>query len=43
MLVDLYDTPRDRNPWKYLRRLGYERSMVERELSRFPACVKVKQ
>jgi len=41
VLIDLYDTPRDRNPWKFLRLLGYERDAVERELSRYPACTRV--
>lgn len=35
-LVDLYDTPADKNPWKFLRRLGYERSSVLATLERFP-------
>jgi len=41
VLIDIFDTPRDRNPWKFLRRLGYERGVVERELSRYPACTRV--
>ncbi len=35
-LVDLYDTPPDKNPWKFLRRLGYERSRVQATVGRFP-------
>jgi len=35
-LVDLYDTPADKNPWKFLRRLGYERSSLLATLERFP-------
>jgi hypothetical protein len=36
VLVDLYDTPPDRNPWKFLRRLGYERSDLHAALAGFP-------
>jgi hypothetical protein len=32
VLVDLYDTPADRNPWKFLRRLGYERAALHAAL-----------
>jgi hypothetical protein len=35
-LVDLYDTPADKNPWKFLRRLGYERSSILATVERFP-------
>ncbi len=36
VLIDLYDTPPERNPWKYLRRLGYDHAAVERSLSDLP-------
>lgn len=36
VFIDVFDTPRDRNPWKFLRRLGYERTAVETVLARFP-------
>ena len=36
VFIDVFDTPRDRNPWKFLRRLGYERTAVETVLTRFP-------
>ena len=36
VLIDLYDTPPDRNPWKYLRRLGYDHAAVERALADLP-------
>ncbi len=32
VLIDIFDTPRDRNPWKFLRRLGYDRREIERTL-----------
>lgn len=32
VLIDIFDTPRDRNPWKFLRRLGYDRRRIERAL-----------
>jgi hypothetical protein len=35
-LVDLYDTPPGQNPWKFLDRLGYERSRVHAAVARFP-------
>jgi hypothetical protein len=35
-LVDLYDTPADKNPWKFLRRLGYERPSILATIERFP-------
>jgi hypothetical protein len=36
VLIDLYDTPAERNPWKYLRRLGYDHATVERSLADLP-------
>jgi hypothetical protein len=36
VLIDLYDTPPERNPWKYLRRLGYDHAAVERALADLP-------
>ncbi len=36
VLIDLYDTPPERNPWKYLRRLGYDHAAVERSLGDLP-------
>lgn len=36
VLVDLYDTPPLRNPWKFLHRLGYERSDLHAALAGFP-------
>jgi hypothetical protein len=36
VLIDLYDTPPERNPWKYLRRLGYDHATVERSLADLP-------
>jgi hypothetical protein len=36
VLIDLFDTPPERNPWKFLRRLGYDHARVERSLERFP-------
>ncbi|HYG61191.1 MAG TPA: hypothetical protein VEL74_01310, partial [Thermoanaerobaculia bacterium] len=36
VLLDLYDTPPDRNPWKFLRRLGYERSDLHAVLAGLP-------
>jgi hypothetical protein len=36
VLIDLFDTPPERNPWKFLRRLGYDHATVERSLERFP-------
>jgi hypothetical protein len=36
VLIDLYDTPPERNPWKYLRRLGYDHAAVERSLADLP-------
>lgn len=36
-LVDLFDMPADKNPWKlFLHRLGYERSSVLATVERFP-------
>lgn len=32
VLIDVFDTPRDRNPWKFLRRLGYDHVEIERIL-----------
>lgn len=31
-LIDIFDTPADRNPWKFLRRLGYDHLEIERTL-----------
>ncbi|MES1241274.1 MAG: hypothetical protein ABUT39_06605 [Acidobacteriota bacterium] len=36
-LLDLFDTPRQRSPWKFLHRLGYEHDEVLRVLGRYPA------
>jgi hypothetical protein len=36
-LLDLFDTPRLRSPWKFLRRLGYEHDDVLAVLGRYPA------
>jgi hypothetical protein len=36
VLIDLYDTPPERNPWKYLRRLGYDHATVARSLADLP-------
>lgn len=36
-LLDLFDTPRERSPWKFLHRLGYEHDEVLRILDRYPA------
>ncbi len=36
-LLDLFDTPRERSPWKFLRRLGYEHDAVLGVLGRYPA------
>ncbi len=36
VLVDLFDTPPERNPWKFLRRLGYDHATIERTLERLP-------
>lgn len=36
VLIDIFDTPPDRNPWKFLRRLGYDHAAVERDLVRLP-------
>jgi hypothetical protein len=35
-LLDLFDTPRLRSPWKFLRRLGYEHDDVLETLGRYP-------
>jgi hypothetical protein len=35
-LVDVVDVPPNRNPWKFLRRLGYEHARVVEALKRFP-------
>lgn len=34
VLIDIFETPPARNPWKFLRRLGYDHGEVERELER---------
>ena len=36
VLIDMFDTPRDQKPWKFLRRLGYDHAVVERSLKRLP-------
>jgi hypothetical protein len=36
VLVDLFDTPSERSPWKFLRRLGYDHATVERILESLP-------
>jgi hypothetical protein len=36
-LLDLFDTPRERSPWKFLRRLGYEHDEILEILGRYPA------
>jgi hypothetical protein len=36
VLIDLFDTPSERSPWKFLRRLGYDHATVERTLERLP-------
>lgn len=36
-LLDLFDTPRERSPWKFLHRLGYEHDEVLEVLGRYPA------
>jgi Dolichyl-phosphate-mannose-protein mannosyltransferase len=36
VLIDIFDTPPDRNPWKFLRRVGYDRREIERSLERLP-------
>jgi hypothetical protein len=36
-LLDLFDTPRLRSPWKFLHRLGYEHDDVLGVLGRYPA------
>lgn len=36
VLVDVFDTPPDRAPWKFLRRLGYDHAQVEAALLRLP-------
>lgn len=33
VFVDLFDTPEARNPWKYLRRLGYDHRELERRIA----------
>jgi hypothetical protein len=35
-LIDIFDTPADKNPWKFLRRLGYERSGILATVEGFP-------
>ncbi|MEO8276366.1 MAG: hypothetical protein ABI639_09105 [Thermoanaerobaculia bacterium] len=35
VFVDIFDTPLARNPWKYLRRLGYEHAAVADRLAPF--------
>lgn len=35
-LVDIVDAPPNRNPWKFLRRMGYEHARVVEVLKRFP-------
>jgi hypothetical protein len=35
-IVDVFDTAPERNPWKFLRRLGYERTALVAELRAFP-------
>jgi hypothetical protein len=34
VLIDIFDTPPDRNPWKFLRRLGYDHLEIERTLGK---------
>jgi hypothetical protein len=36
VLIDLYDVPPQRNPWKHLERLGYTRAELHRALAAFP-------
>jgi hypothetical protein len=36
VFIDVFDTPRERSPWKFLRCLGYDRDSVEKALGRFP-------
>jgi hypothetical protein len=36
VFIDVFDTPRERSPWKFLRRLGYDRDSVEKALGRVP-------
>jgi hypothetical protein len=36
VLIDLFDIPPERNPWKFLRRLGYDHAMVESALESLP-------
>jgi hypothetical protein len=35
-LLDLFDTPRDRSPWKFLRRMGYDHDQVLDALRKYP-------
>ncbi len=35
VFVDIFDQPLDRNPWKYLRRLGYDHAELLRHLEPF--------
>jgi hypothetical protein len=37
VLLDLFETPPNRSPWKFLRRLGYEHDDVLEILQRYPA------
>lgn len=36
VLIDVFDMPLDRAPWKFLRRLGYDHAQVEAALARLP-------
>ena len=35
VFVDIFDQPLERNPWKYLRRLGYDHAELLRHLEPF--------
>lgn len=35
-IVSIFDVPKNRNPWKYLRRLGYDQQDIRALLERFP-------
>ena len=38
VLIDLFDQPPRRNPWKFLQRLGYERTVVAQVLDTLPTA-----
>ncbi len=36
MLLDLFDLPPQRNPWKFLQRLGYDHAGIAQALEGLP-------